>query len=196
MHAVRSTCLLEEVAPARSYRSSSRVAAASSRPLSNLRVAPSRRHLATSTPHARDDALRRARDDAAVRDATGGLTLSGGLGPNFRLAKVAADQKKPDGQFRVGAGKTAVLEFLRFLTEACVGIFQGHPPPPRPVNIVAILMGTFASVVPAFDLLIRLQKAKDRRQGAKPPEGVTVYPDQTVLCDFVCWGIACAAPPR
>jgi hypothetical protein len=30
-----------------------------------------RRHLATSTPHARDDALRRARDDAAVRDATG-----------------------------------------------------------------------------------------------------------------------------
>lgn len=52
---------------------------------------------------------------AAVRDATDGLTLSGGLGPNFRLAKVAADQKKPDGQFRVGAGKAAVLEFLRDL---------------------------------------------------------------------------------
>ena len=52
---------------------------------------------------------------ASVRDATGGLTLSGGLGPNFRLAKVAADQKKPDGQFRVGAGKAAVLEFLRDL---------------------------------------------------------------------------------
>jgi len=52
---------------------------------------------------------------SSVRDATGGLTLSGGLGPNFRLAKVAADQKKPDGQFRVGAGKAAVLEFLRDL---------------------------------------------------------------------------------
>ena len=52
---------------------------------------------------------------ATVRDATGGLTLSGGLGPNFRLAKVAADQKKPDGQFRVGAGKAAVLRFLRDL---------------------------------------------------------------------------------
>ena len=40
---------------------------------SRARAAPrrSRRHLATSTPHARDDALRRARDDAAVRDATG-----------------------------------------------------------------------------------------------------------------------------
>ena len=52
---------------------------------------------------------------SSVRDATGGLTLSGGLGPNFRLAKVAADQKKPDGQFRVGAGKAAVLRFLRDL---------------------------------------------------------------------------------
>jgi nucleotidyltransferase/DNA polymerase involved in DNA repair len=52
---------------------------------------------------------------SSVRDATGGLTLSGGLGPNFRLAKVAADQRKPDGQFRVGAGKSAVLEFLRDL---------------------------------------------------------------------------------
>jgi nucleotidyltransferase/DNA polymerase involved in DNA repair len=52
---------------------------------------------------------------SSVRDATGGLTLSGGLGPNFRLAKVAADQKKPDGQFRVGAGKAAVLAFLRDL---------------------------------------------------------------------------------
>ena len=50
-----------------------------------------------------------------MRDATGGLTLSGGLGPNFRLAKVAADEKKPDGQFRVGAGKAAVLAFLRDL---------------------------------------------------------------------------------
>ena len=31
---------------------------------------------------------------SSVRDATGGLTLSGGLGPNFRLAKVAADQEE------------------------------------------------------------------------------------------------------
>ena len=66
-----------------------------------------------------------------MRDATGGLTLSGGLGPNFRLAKVAADQKKPDGQFRVGAGKAAVLSFLRDLpcrkVDSCVEIkFPRH----------------------------------------------------------------------
>ncbi|KAJ8602248.1 hypothetical protein CTAYLR_003626 [Chrysophaeum taylorii] len=48
-----------------------------------------------------------------VRDATGGLTLSGGLGPNFRLAKIAADVNKPDGQCSVPRGREAVLAFLR-----------------------------------------------------------------------------------
>ena len=39
-------------------------------------------------------------------------------------------------------------------------------------------------------LLINLQHVKDNRQGTQPPEGVTVYPDQTVLCDFFVWGHA------
>ena len=58
---------------------------------------------------------------ARVRAATGGLTLSGGLGPNFRLAKVAADVRKPDGQHRVACGRSGVLAFLRTLPCRKVG---------------------------------------------------------------------------
>ena len=50
-----------------------------------------------------------------------------------------------------------------------------------------MLLDNMANVTPVMDLLITLQVAKDARQGAVPPEGVTVYPDQTVLCDFVVW---------
>lgn len=39
------------------------------------------------------------------------LTMSGGIGPNFRLAKIAADVNKPNGQFCVGS----VPDFLRRL---------------------------------------------------------------------------------
>lgn len=63
------------------------------------------------------------------------------------------------------------IEFLHFLTVACKEIFEGHPPPPRPIKLVAMLLSTIASVTPAFELLIKLQVAKDCRQGAVPPAG-------------------------
>lgn len=55
-----------------------------------------------------EDALREIRERvfAATR-----LTMSGGIGPNFRLAKIAADVNKPNGQFCVGS----VPDFLRNL---------------------------------------------------------------------------------
>lgn len=46
-----------------------------------------------------------------VQTATGGLTCSAGLAPNFLLAKIASDRNKPDGQLTVDP--TAVDEFLR-----------------------------------------------------------------------------------
>lgn len=58
---------------------------------------------------------------ARVRDATGGLTCSAGLAPNFFLAKVAADQRKPDGQFCVPASRDAIFAFLRPLPTRKVG---------------------------------------------------------------------------
>ncbi|KAH8057732.1 DNA-directed DNA polymerase [Aureococcus anophagefferens] len=75
----------------------------------------------------RDDAAGRLADAVLaeirvrVRAATGGLTLSGGLGPNFRLAKVAADVRKPDGQHRVACGRPGVLAFRRSLPCRKVG---------------------------------------------------------------------------
>ena len=56
-----------------------------------------------------------------VSEATGGLTLSGGIGPNFRLAKIAADVQKPNGQFEIGASRAQVLAFLRDLPVRKVG---------------------------------------------------------------------------
>ena len=37
-----------------------------------------------------------------VKEATGGLTTSAGLAHNLLLAKISADQRKPDGQFCPG----------------------------------------------------------------------------------------------
>lgn len=49
----------------------------------------------------------------AVCVATGGLTCSAGLAPNFLLAKIASDRNKPDGQCLVGPDhKGDVLSFL------------------------------------------------------------------------------------
>ena len=50
-----------------------------------------------------------------VRLRTRGLTVSAGIATNFTLAKIAADARKPDGQFRVGSSAASILDFLRDL---------------------------------------------------------------------------------
>ena len=49
---------------------------------------------------------------ARVKEATGGLTTSAGLAHNFMLAKIAADQRKPDGQFCPGWSRDEGLAFV------------------------------------------------------------------------------------
>ena len=56
--------------------------------------------------------------------------------------------------------------------------------------MISMLLATFSNVKPVWELLIRLQHGKDRRQNVRAPKGTVVYPDQTVLCDFTVWGIA------
>jgi len=47
-----------------------------------------------------------------VTEATGGLTCSAGLAPNFLLAKIASDRNKPNGQLIVGSDHESVTDFL------------------------------------------------------------------------------------
>ena len=49
---------------------------------------------------------------AKVREATGGLTCSAGIGPNFMVAKIASDQNKPNGQFLVPFTRAGAVSFL------------------------------------------------------------------------------------
>jgi DNA polymerase kappa len=51
-----------------------------------------------------------------VFHATGGLTCSAGIAPNFMLAKIASDQNKPNGQTIVGPTPSQVLAFLHPLS--------------------------------------------------------------------------------
>jgi DNA polymerase kappa len=46
-----------------------------------------------------------------VQQATGGLTCSVGVGPNFSIAKIASDRNKPNGQLCVDPSQ--VLDFIR-----------------------------------------------------------------------------------
>ena len=50
---------------------------------------------------------------ARVASVTGGLTVSAGIAPNAKLAKMGADVHKPDGQTRIGNSVDAILSFLR-----------------------------------------------------------------------------------
>ena len=58
---------------------------------------------------------------ARVWEATGGLSCSVGGGPNRRLAKVASDINKPNGQFVLPCERAAVMEFVRTLPVRKVG---------------------------------------------------------------------------
>lgn len=46
-----------------------------------------------------------------VKESTG-LTCSAGIGPNRMVAKIASDEKKPDGQTRIQPSREAVLEYM------------------------------------------------------------------------------------
>lgn len=58
---------------------------------------------------------------ARVCDATGGLTVSAGLAPNFLLAKVCADQRKPNGQYGCQPSREEILNFLSPLPVRKIG---------------------------------------------------------------------------
>ena len=49
---------------------------------------------------------------AKIFEATRGLTCSAGIANNFLLAKIAADVKKPNGQFQIEPSRTSILNFL------------------------------------------------------------------------------------
>lgn len=56
-----------------------------------------------------------------VMEATGGLTCSAGVAPNFMLAKIASDMNKPNGQLLIGPSHDEVLAFLHPLPTRKVG---------------------------------------------------------------------------
>ena len=43
------------------------------------------------------------------------ITISAGIAPNARLAKIASNKNKPNGQYRVANNRTAVMTFMRDL---------------------------------------------------------------------------------
>ena len=56
-----------------------------------------------------EEAVQEMRDQVKART---GLTCSAGIGPNRMIAKIASDEKKPDGQTRIQPTRAAVLEFV------------------------------------------------------------------------------------
>ena len=56
-----------------------------------------------------ETAVQKMRDQ--VKERTG-LTCSAGIGPNRMVAKIASDEKKPDGQTRILPTRAAVLDFM------------------------------------------------------------------------------------
>eukprot|EP00041_Stephanoeca_diplocostata_P022810 m.547650 g.547650 ORF g.547650 m.547650 type:complete len:845 (+) comp22156_c1_seq3:148-2682(+) len=81
-----------------------------------------------------------------------------------------------------------VLDLLHFATKTSNAVFQGYNPPPRPLQVIMMMLGAMMAVTPVWDLLNKLQDCKDARQRCTPPENTTVYPDQVVLSDFLIWG--------
>ncbi|CAM9406055.1 unnamed protein product, partial [Ectocarpus fasciculatus] len=56
-----------------------------------------------------------------ICERTGGLTCSAGIANNFFLAKIGADQNKPDGQFTVPPDREEIITFVRSLPCRKVG---------------------------------------------------------------------------
>lgn len=50
-----------------------------------------------------------------------GLTCSGGIGPNFMVAKIASDINKPNGQYHVPFSREGILKFLGPISTRKVG---------------------------------------------------------------------------
>jgi len=111
----------------------------------------------------------------------------------YRLHRIHCDTFElyfsgaPAGDGSAFAKGLACLEVIHLITKLSNAVYKGNNPPPRPLQIVIMLLANMHAVRPLFDLLIQLQHCKDKRQRCSPPDDVTVYPDQTVLCDFVVW---------
>mmetsp|Transcript_20594 Transcript_20594/g.35006 ORF Transcript_20594/g.35006 Transcript_20594/m.35006 type:complete len:830 (-) Transcript_20594:44-2533(-) len=56
-----------------------------------------------------------------ICQATGGLTCSAGMANNFLLAKICADQNKPNGQYELEPSRHAVMDFVAGLPTRKVG---------------------------------------------------------------------------
>ena len=81
-----------------------------------------------------------------VRSATGGLTCSAGVAPNFLLAKIASDRNKPNGQLIVSSEHEKVTEFL-------------HPLPIRKVSGIGRVT---EKILNAFEIATVEQLYKER----------------------------------
>ncbi|KAJ1423749.1 hypothetical protein B484DRAFT_398532 [Ochromonadaceae sp. CCMP2298] len=58
---------------------------------------------------------------AQITEVTGGLTCSAGIANNFMLAKIGADQNKPDGQYELPPTRQSVMDFAAALPTRKVG---------------------------------------------------------------------------
>jgi DNA polymerase kappa len=101
---------------------------------------------------------------------TGGLTLSAGIGPNFMLAKIAADVRKPDGQTVIGSSPEVVAAFLENLPCRKVGgvgrVTEQKLAEGLDVNTVGDLREKLPEVLTVFpqklaDFLIRVSQGID-----------------------------------
>ncbi|KAI9832612.1 MAG: hypothetical protein M1826_001562 [Phylliscum demangeonii] len=59
-----------------------------------------------------DTAVSKLRAEVAEKTR---ITVSAGIGPNARIAKIASNKNKPNGQFRVSSERATVMEFMRDL---------------------------------------------------------------------------------
>jgi DNA polymerase kappa len=59
-----------------------------------------------------DDVVAELRGEVLRRT---GITVSAGIAPNTKIAKIASSRNKPNGQFRVANDRTAIMAFMRDL---------------------------------------------------------------------------------
>ena len=85
-----------------------------------LLLAPRARAAVLPMPHAAEEASTSADEANPWSEELAGVrsawrAAASGIATNFTLAKIAADARKPDGQFRVGSSAASILDFLRDL---------------------------------------------------------------------------------